>query len=180
MLRASPSVGPMLSLQASPSQQARSPSLNAVNTPETLDGYLCVPLLHSMFSTPEVFLQKNQKALCFERVFRELDAGELSWDMSLIKPEGNSPKVCVDPSVLEQTWSPRLQLSLSAEESLGSSDWDRVPAWHLEACRRIEYPVGTDCLVKDKSILSIEQPPRGFSIWNIQILVVFVFLRWPF
>lgn len=123
--RSSPAVASLLSLQASPSQLALSPSpLSIFHSPQTTDvDYLCVPPLQGMFSTPEVFLQRHWKAPSFEQVLREQNASHMSWDVSLIKLEDNSPKVCVEPGVLKQTWSPLLQPLLPAEDQ-GGSDRD--------------------------------------------------------
>lgn len=117
-------VGSPLSFQATPSQRAPLlPPLCVFQSPESVDvDYLCVSPLQGMFSTPEVFLQKHHKAPGFEQVFREQDARHMSWDVSSIKLEDNSPKVCVEPGVLKQMWSPQLQPSVLAKDLQDGSD----------------------------------------------------------
>lgn len=123
----SPAVESLLSLQTSPAQLALSPSpLSVFHSLETVDvDYLCVPPPEGMFSTPEVFLQRDRKAAGLKQVLKEQDASHMSWDVSLIKLEDNSPKVCVEPGVLK-TWSPQLQTSLLAEDcGRRLSGWQR-------------------------------------------------------
>lgn len=134
--RPSPAVASLFSLQASPSQMAPSPSpLDVFHSPETVDvDYLCAPPLQCMFSTPEVYFQRHWKASGFEQVLREQDASHMSWDVSLIKFEENSPRVCVEP-VLKQTSSPQLQPLLPAEDGQSGSDWDIVLERPLDTWR---------------------------------------------
>lgn len=80
------------------------------NTQEAENCYLTVPL-QGKFSTPEVYLQKQKKDACFEQMYSELNPTQMSWDVSLIKPESNSPKPCTESSVQEQMLSPGRQPS---------------------------------------------------------------------
>lgn len=130
----SPAVESLLSPQTSPSQLALPASpLSIFHSPETMEvDYMCGPPMQGMFSTPQVFLQRHWKAPVLEQVLREHDTSHMSWDLSLIKLEDNSPKVSMEPGVLKQTCSPQLQLSLLAEDCEGGSDRDVIPAWSLE------------------------------------------------
>lgn len=118
-----------LSLQASlclsldsisPSQAL---SFSILNTQDVENCYLTVPL-QGKFSTPEVYLQKQKKDACFEQMYSELNPTRMSWDVSLIKPESNSPKLCVESSTQEQMWSPNSQHSQhsQAEVSPGGEE----------------------------------------------------------
>lgn len=83
-------------------------STSGLNPQETDACYLSVPL-QGKFSTPQVLLQKQKKSMCFDQLYSDLTATQMCWDVSLIKPEGNSPKPNLESSALEQLWSPKLQ-----------------------------------------------------------------------
>lgn len=77
-------------------------SMSSLNTQDT-DNYLAVPLQGNS-STPHLQLQKQKKAACFDQLY---NASQMSWDVSLIKPESSSPKPCIESSAVEQTLSPK-------------------------------------------------------------------------
>lgn len=104
------SIRASLCLSLDPISPSQAFSMSSFNTQETDNCYLVVPL-QGKFSTPQVFLPKQQKAACFDQSYSDLTATQISWDVSLIKPDGNSPKPCMESSTLEQTWSPKLQFS---------------------------------------------------------------------
>lgn len=83
-------------------------STSGLNPQETDACYLSVPL-QGKFSTPQVLLQKQKKSTGFDQLYSDLTATQMCWDVSLIKPEGNSPKPSLESSALEQLWSPKLQ-----------------------------------------------------------------------
>ncbi len=85
----------------SPSQAFSVSSSNAQET----DNYLAVPLQGNS-STPCICLQKQKKAVCLDQLYT---ASQMSWDVSLIKPESNSPKPRMESSALEQESSPKPQ-----------------------------------------------------------------------
>lgn len=100
---------------ASPSQAT---SVSKLNIPEKDSCHLAVPL-QIKSSTPYMFLPKQKKPACFDQSFGDINQTPMSWDVSLIKSE-NSPKLNVDSSVLESTWSPKPQ-------SVQLSPW----WWHI-------------------------------------------------
>lgn len=81
-------------------------STNSLNTQETENGQLTIPL-QGKSSTPYIILQKRKQAACFDQSCPDLGASQMSWDVSLIKSENNSPKPCLESSALESTWSPK-------------------------------------------------------------------------
>lgn len=83
-------------------------SLNSLNAQEADTCYLVVPL-QGKSSTPHVILQKPKQAACFDQSYSDLTASQMSWDVSLIKSDGNSPRLNVESCTLEQTWSPKPQ-----------------------------------------------------------------------
>nr|XP_046240783.1 uncharacterized protein si:ch73-303b9.1 [Scatophagus argus] len=83
-------------------------SMSSLNAQETDNCHLAVPS-QGKFSTPQVLFQKQKKAACFDQLYSDLTATQMSWDVSLIKPESNSPKPSMESSALEQTWSPKSQ-----------------------------------------------------------------------
>lgn len=95
-------------------------STSSFNTQETANYHLAVPL-QKRFSTPNMLLQRQNKSACFDQSYGDLNATQMSWDVSLIKREGNRPKPYMESSTLEQTWSPIPQPSehSHAEVSLG-------------------------------------------------------------
>lgn len=83
-------------------------SMSGLNPQDTDACYLSVPL-QGKFSTPQVPLQKQEKTPCFDQIYSDLTTTQMCWDVSLIKPESNSPKPSVESNALEQLWSPKLQ-----------------------------------------------------------------------
>ncbi|XP_036007393.1 uncharacterized protein si:ch73-303b9.1 [Fundulus heteroclitus] len=70
---------------------------------------LCIPL-QGKFSTPQVHIKKPKNATCFDQSYGDLTASNVSWDVSMIKSESsNSPRVFMESSTQEQTWSPKPQ-----------------------------------------------------------------------
>lgn len=97
-------------------------SMNSLNTQETENCRLSVPL-QGKSSTPYMLLQKQKKAACFDQSCTDLGASQMSWDVSLIKSESNSPKLYMESSALESTWSPKPE---SAKHALAEFS----PWWH--------------------------------------------------
>lgn len=83
-------------------------STSGLNPQDTDTGYLSVPL-QGKFSTPQVPLQNQKKTPCFDQLYSDLTTTQMCWDVSLIKPESNSPKPSLESNALEQLWSPKLQ-----------------------------------------------------------------------
>ena len=97
-----------LCLSSEPNSPFAANSMGSFNAPETDNCYLSVPLLGKS-STPHVLLQKQKKAACSDQLYTDLSAAQMSWDVSLIKAESNSPKLYMESNAVEQTWSPRPQ-----------------------------------------------------------------------
>lgn len=87
----------------SPTQVFSTSGLNPTDT-----CYLSAPL-QGKFSTPQVPLQKQKNTPCFDQLYSDLTTTQMCWDVSLIKPESNSPKLSMESNTLEQLWSPKLQ-----------------------------------------------------------------------
>lgn len=102
------SIRASLCLSLDPISPPQAFSISSLNTRETDNYYLAVPL-QGRFSTPQVLLQKQKTAACFDQLYSELSVSQMSWDVSLIKPESNSPKPCIESSAVEQPWSPNPQ-----------------------------------------------------------------------
>lgn len=81
-------------------------SMSSLNIQEASNCHLAVPL-QGKSSTPFMLLQKQKNAACFDQLYCDLPAFQMSWDVSLIKPESNSPKPNMESSALEQTSSPK-------------------------------------------------------------------------
>ncbi|KAK2914619.1 hypothetical protein Q8A73_005213 [Channa argus] len=81
-------------------------SMNSLNTQDTDNCHLAV-LLQGNSSTPYLHTEKQKKAPPFDQSCNDLCASQMSWDVSLIKYESNSPKPCMEFSVPESTWSPK-------------------------------------------------------------------------
>ncbi|CAJ1051805.1 uncharacterized protein si:ch73-303b9.1 [Xyrichtys novacula] len=87
------------------------------NTQETDNCHLAVPL-QGKSSTPYMLLQKKKEPACFDQSYTEFASSQISWDVSYIKPESNSPKLFVESSALEQMRSPKPQ---STQHSLAET-----------------------------------------------------------
>lgn len=96
----------VLCLSSDPIPSPQAILMNSLNTQETDNCNLAVPL-QGKSSTPYILLQKQKKAACFDQSFSDLTSSQMSWDVSLIKSENNSPKPCIESSALESTWSPK-------------------------------------------------------------------------
>lgn len=88
----------------SPSQAL---SVSGMNSQDTDSCYLAVPL-QGKSSTPQMFLQKPMKVACCDQSYSDLVGSQITWDVSLIKSEGSSPKVSMELSASESAWSPKL------------------------------------------------------------------------
>ncbi|KAM7402577.1 hypothetical protein PAMP_017801 [Pampus punctatissimus] len=95
-----------LCLPSDPISPSQVFSLNSLNPQETDGCHLAVPL-QGKSSTPQVLLHKRKQDACFDQSYSDLAASQMSWDVSLIKSE--SPKLCMELSTQEPTWSPKLQ-----------------------------------------------------------------------
>ena len=91
-------------------------SLYSSNAQEPDGCSLSVPL-QGKFSTPHILVQKPKSSACFDQSYSDLTASQISWDVSLIKPESNSPSFNMESSTREQTWSPKQQQQPSLEVS---------------------------------------------------------------
>lgn len=87
------------------SSEAISPSLSFSYNKE-IDNYRLAVPLQGKSSTPHMFLQKQKKPACFDQSYSDLSASQMSWEVSLIRPDSNSPRSCMESSALEQAWSP--------------------------------------------------------------------------
>ncbi|XP_044026342.1 uncharacterized protein si:ch73-303b9.1 [Siniperca chuatsi] len=97
-----------LCLSSDPISPSQAFSMNSLNAQETDNCHLAVPL-QGKSSTPHMLLQKQKKAAYFDQSYSDLTASQMSWDVSLIKPESTSPRPCMESCTLEQTWSPKSQ-----------------------------------------------------------------------
>lgn len=100
------SVGASLCLSSDTTSPCSGFSVNTMNTHQADGCYLAVPLLGKS-STPHMLLQKPKQAACFDQSYNDLTASQMSWDVSVIKSESNSPRFYVESCTLEQTWSPK-------------------------------------------------------------------------
>lgn len=105
-------------------------SMSSLNTQDTDNCHLVVPL-QGMSSTPQVLLQKPKGAAFFDQLNNDLTASQMSWDVSLIKPESNSPKLFVESSALEQTWSPKPQTSQHSDAEVSPWGGQECPSTTL-------------------------------------------------
>lgn len=101
-----PSVGASLCLSSDTASPYSGFSVNTMNTHEADGCYLAIPLLGKS-STPHMLLQKPKQPACFDQSYNDLTASQMSWDVSVIKSESNSPRFYVESCTLEQTWSPK-------------------------------------------------------------------------
>lgn len=102
---------------------------------ETDNCHLAVPL-QGRSSTPLVLLQKPKMAACFDKSYSD-GASQIVWDLSLIKMESSSPRVNMESSTLEHTWSPKPhQQSLAGVSPrwtwTGSMKFASAPAMHQQ------------------------------------------------
>ncbi|KAM3620836.1 uncharacterized protein V6R79_002702 [Siganus canaliculatus] len=81
--------------------------MSSFNKSEADNCHLAVPL-QGKSSTPHVLLQKQRQDACLDQLYFDLTAVQMSWDVSLIKSDSNSPKPGMESNALENTWSPRL------------------------------------------------------------------------
>nr|XP_057938232.1 uncharacterized protein si:ch73-303b9.1 [Doryrhamphus excisus] len=93
---------------ASPTQAS---SLSDLNTQDAENCHLRVPL-QGKSSTPYILLQKQKAVARIDQSYNDLTTSQMSWDVSLIKSENNSPKLFMDSSALETVWSPKPQCQL--------------------------------------------------------------------
>ncbi|XP_056886933.1 uncharacterized protein si:ch73-303b9.1 [Takifugu flavidus] len=94
-------------LSLDPFSPSQAFSTSGLNPQDTDTSCLSVPS-QGKFSTPQVLLQKQKEAPCFDQLYSDLTATQMCWDVSLIKPESNSPKPSMESSAPEQLWSPKL------------------------------------------------------------------------
>ncbi|KAK2862592.1 hypothetical protein Q5P01_002125 [Channa striata] len=81
-------------------------SINSLNAQDTDSCQLAVPLQGNS-STPYMHIEKQKSATRFDQSCNDLGASQMSWDLSLIKYESNSPKPCMESNALEAAWSPK-------------------------------------------------------------------------
>ncbi|XP_037831442.1 uncharacterized protein si:ch73-303b9.1 [Kryptolebias marmoratus] len=105
-----------LCLSADTISPCREFSFHSSNMQETDNCNLTVPS-QGKFSTPNLLVQKPKTATSFDRSYGDLTASQISWDVSLIKAENNSPRFFMDSSAQEQMWSPKPQKHSLAEVS---------------------------------------------------------------
>lgn len=131
-------------------------STSGLNPQETEACYLAVPL-QGKFSTPQVFLQKQKKASCFDQLYSDLTSTQMCWDVSLIKPESNSPKPSMESSALEQLWSPKLQSLPQPRAEI--SPWLHCSALPLPTKQRIFFwrEVDFSCLLAPMHIIIVSK-----------------------
>lgn len=84
------------------------PSQSDLNAQQTNHGHLAIPL-QGKSSTPYILPQKQKKAAFFDPSSSDLTAPQMSWDVSLITSESNSPKQYMELSAVELTRSPNPQ-----------------------------------------------------------------------
>lgn len=89
-----------------------SPSpLHSSNIHEPDGSSLTVPV-QGHFSTPQILLQKPRTGGGFDHSYSDLTALQVSWDVSLIRAEGCSPRSYTESSTQEQGCSPWLSPSI--------------------------------------------------------------------
>ncbi|XP_024238179.1 uncharacterized protein si:ch73-303b9.1 [Oncorhynchus tshawytscha] len=117
----------LASLCQSPNPVSPSQAMNLNSKEATQTPGLTIPV-ESKSSTPaeQVLLQKPKLACPLDLSYIDLTASQVAWEVSLIKPETNSPKPILESSTLETTWSPKFQ---SAPPSLAeiSLIWSGSP-----------------------------------------------------
>lgn len=135
-----------LCLSLDPISPTQAFSTSGLNPQDTDPCYLSVPL-QGKFSTPQVPLQKQKKTPCFDQLYSDLTTTQMCWDVSLIKPESNSPKPSMESNALEQLWSPKLQ---SVQQSRAEmSPWPslHIPLKKETNCRFIFFFFLLDSIV---------------------------------
>ncbi|KAL3059314.1 hypothetical protein OYC64_011273 [Pagothenia borchgrevinki] len=85
-----------------------SPSLAPTNAQESDCCYLAVPLQGKSSTPYELLLKKKQPAV-LDQSYSDLTVSRMSWDVSGITFENNSPRPIMESSALEATWSPKPQ-----------------------------------------------------------------------
>uniref|UniRef100_A0AAV2M685 Uncharacterized protein n=1 Tax=Knipowitschia caucasica TaxID=637954 RepID=A0AAV2M685_KNICA len=110
----------LVSPSTSTSSEQFSPSqallVSSINEPDIEGCYLTVPL-QGKSSTPQFFPSNMKKIANCDQSYSILDASQISWDISLIKSE--SPKVAMELSASESTWSPKQTSSQQPDARLG-------------------------------------------------------------
>ncbi|XP_034093173.1 uncharacterized protein si:ch73-303b9.1 [Gymnodraco acuticeps] len=102
---------PRLSIPASLclSSDPISPSLAPTNAQESDSCYLAVPLQGKSSTPYELLLKKKKQLAVLDQSYSDLTLSRMSWDVSGITPENNSPRSIMECSALEATWSPKPQ-----------------------------------------------------------------------
>ncbi|XP_033977894.1 uncharacterized protein si:ch73-303b9.1 [Trematomus bernacchii] len=108
---------PRLSILASLclSSDPISPSLAPTNAQESDRCYLAVPLQGKSSTPYELLLKKKQPAV-LDQSYSDLTVSRMSWDVSGITSEINSPRPFMESSALEATWSPKPQMQHSGAD----------------------------------------------------------------
>ncbi|KAF7655597.1 hypothetical protein LDENG_00054020 [Lucifuga dentata] len=88
-------------------------SVNSLSFQESQTSQLAVPL-QGKSSTPHPLLQNHKWHDSSDEFYSDVMASQVSWDVSVIKPENNSPKPSMDLSVSESNLSPKPQLTPSS------------------------------------------------------------------
>lgn len=102
-----------LSILASlcPSVDTLSPLLTSTMNPMSFS--LLAVSLQGKSSTPHLPLQNRKPCYSFDEFYSDVMASHISWDFSVVTPENNSPKTCMELSALKSVWSPNTQVTQS-------------------------------------------------------------------
>lgn len=160
-------------------------SMSGLNAQDTDNCHLVVPL-QGMSSTPQVLLQKPKGAAFFDQLNNDLSASQMSWDVSLIKPESNSPKLFVESSAMEQTWSPKPQTSQHSDAEVSPWGGQECPSttrimvthrfgkkgyeWYMtasaltHASRTKDFGINTGCTCEGKELSVVVYFDRSFAL----------------
>lgn len=125
-----------LCLSLDPISPTQAFSTSGLNPQDTETCYLSVPL-QGKFSTPQVPLQKQKNTPCFDQLYSDLTTTQMCWDVSLIKPESNSPKPGTEANALEQLWSPKLQSVPQSRAEM--SPWHHPCAYPLKRRQNVFF-----------------------------------------
>ncbi|XP_029908069.1 uncharacterized protein LOC115359644 [Myripristis murdjan] len=128
---AKPCALPSLCLLSDSMSPSKAFPVSSSTCQESQTPHLTVPLQGNS-STPHELLQKEKLGGSFDQqCYIDLMATQISWDVSLIKPNNNSPKLCMESSSLESTWSPKPQSVQGFLAETSSPTGQESPITHI-------------------------------------------------